>query len=63
MQEMEEMNVADNCLGGLPTSLAGMDRMKELWIYGNKIQHLPDSILRLRSLECKLFSSSNSTTG
>ncbi len=47
------MNVADNCLQALPADLSGMRKMKILWAYGNQVQQIPDSVLRLPSLECE----------
>ena len=50
-QALEELNVADNAITKLPSSLVGLSRLKQLTLYGNELSALSLELVRMPSLQ------------
>ena len=50
MSELRSLNLADNALESLPSSLISLQQLESLHLHGNKLSTLPPQIVDLRNL-------------
>ena len=51
VQALQELSLADNQLQELPPSIAGLQSLARLWVYGNCLRRLPTELLQLPALK------------
>ena len=53
MQALEELNMSDNELERVPEQWSGLQALRTVWMYGNRLRALPADIFALPQLECE----------
>ena len=51
VQALRELSLADNQLQELPPSIAGLQSLARLWVYGNCLRRLPADLLHMPALK------------
>ena len=54
LQALRTLCVADNHLQHLPSGIAGLVSLKQLWAYGNQLQSLPADLMGLPAIKSRL---------